>query len=210
VLAIGAHPGDVELGAAGVLLAHQAAGATVTVLTLARAAPGDARAEPESAPAIPAIGTRLGLDDLGAASGGEYLAGGAIEDVLVQTQPTVLYTHTVHDAQPDHRNAHLAAMAAAERVACVYCFQSPSATIDFRPTRFVAIDDHLTAKLQAVAPFASEEEVRDFLEHDQVTSTAVYWARYCEARYAEAFEVVRDRAVVSAEPAGLNPRTAAR
>jgi CheY-like chemotaxis protein len=187
VLAIGAHPGDVELGAGGALLAHHAAGATVTVLTLARGA-GDV---PGPDGAGTAIGTWLGPDELGA---GERLGGAAIESVLAQAQPTVLYTHTVHDAQADHRNAHLAAMAAAGRVGQVYCFQSPSATIDFRPTRFVAIDDHLGGKLRAVAAFAVEPEVRGFLEPDQVTPTALYWGRYCEARHAEAFEVIRNRA----------------
>jgi CheY-like chemotaxis protein len=191
VLAIGAHPGDVELGAGGALLAHHAAGAAVTVLTLARA--GGHRPGPGAGG--PVIGTRLGPDELG---GGDSLAGAAIETVLAQTRPTVLYTHTVHDAQADHRNAHLSAMAAAGRVGQVYCFQSPSATIDFRPTHFVAIDNHLTGKLRAVAAFASEPEVRGFLEPDQVTPTALYWGRYCEARHAEAFEVVRKRAAGAA------------
>jgi two-component system response regulator HydG len=195
VLAIGAHPGDVEIGAAGALLAHQAAGIEVTVLTLSPAAPGGAGTEirPESAEAARAIGTRLELHDL--VSPDSYQAdpaGAAAERAIEQIQPTVLYTHSIHDDQPDHRNAHLAAIAAARRIGRVYCFQSPSATIDFRPTRFVPIGDQIGAKLAAVGAFAAETEVRAFLEPDQVTSTALYWARYCQAQLAEAFEVVRD------------------
>jgi len=74
----------------------------------------------------------------------------------------------------------------------VYGFQSPSATIDFRPTHFVAIDEHLSGKLRTVAAFTGQDEVRAFLEPDQVSSTALYWARYGQAQYAEAFEVLRD------------------
>src|SRR5437763_1283402 len=115
-----------------------------------------------------------------------------VDRAVADTQPTVLYTHSMHDDQQDHRSAHQAALAAARRIGRVYCFQSPSATIDFRPTHFVAIDDQLSGKLQAVGAFTGQDEVRAFLEPDQVTSTALYWGRYCQAQHAEAFEVVRD------------------
>jgi two-component system response regulator HydG len=185
VLAIGAHPGDVEIGAAGALLAHQAAGLPVTILTLSGAAP--AGSGPES------LGTRLGVADLvGDDPGMASPASAAIEKAITQTRPTVVYTHSVHDTQPDHRNAHQAVVAAARQVGKLYGFQSPSATIDFRPAHFVAIDDHLKAKLAAAGAYISQDEVRGFLDPDQVTSTAMYWARYCQAHPAEAFEVVRD------------------
>jgi CheY-like chemotaxis protein len=222
VLAIGAHPGDVEIGAAGALLAYQAAGVPVTVLTMGRAAPGGTGQEggdtpggtgPAGAgtprPAAPVIGTRLDAGDL---VGPDLPPGtdpmtAAIEKAVAQARPTVLYTHSVHDSQPDHRNVHHAAMAAARQIARVYCFQSPSATIDFRPAHFVAIDDQFPAKLAAAGAYSAQAEVRDYLEADQVTSTAVYWARYCQAHHAEAFEVVRELAGAGAAPAGA-PGTA--
>jgi DNA-binding response OmpR family regulator len=203
VLAIGAHPGDVEIGAGGALLAHEAAGVAVTILTLSRAAPDGTRwdSEDTSGDATQAIGTRVDLADLAATRGGEGdAASAALAELIAQTQPTVLYTHSIHDTQPDHRAAHLAAVAAARRIGRVYCFQSPSATLDFRPAHFVVIDDHLTAKLAAAGAYVSQAEVRDFLEPDQITSTARYWARYCQAHPAEAFEVVRDRAATGVAP----------
>ena len=195
VLAIGAHPGDVEIGAAGALLAHRAAGVPVTILTMSGASHGGNGREAghEAQQAAEALGARLALDDLvPAGSGDPNIAGAALGRVIAETQPTVLYTHSIHDDQPDHRDAHLAAVAAARRIGRIYCFQSPSATIDFRPTRFVAIDGQLGGKLQAVGAFTGQDEVLAFLEPDQVTSTALYWARYCQAQHAEAFEVVRD------------------
>jgi two-component system response regulator HydG len=189
VLAIGAHPGDAEIGAGGALLAHQAAGVAVTVLTLAAA--GD---RGPGGPAA-AIGTRVGIEDLvGDAEGEANPASAAIGRLIAQIQPTVLYTHSVHDSQPEHRNTHLAAMAAARRVGRVYCFQSPSATLEFRPGQVVPIDEHIAGKLRAVRAFAAQPEVRDYLAPDLVTTTARYWSRYCEANHAEAFEVIRERA----------------
>jgi two-component system response regulator HydG len=202
VLAIGAHPGDVEIGAAGTLLAHKAAGLAVTILTLSPGAPDAAGVaggrEPDGA--APVIGTRVSLDDLVGTDPAERdtVATAAIERLITQTQPAIVYTHSLHDAQQDHRNAHAAVVAAAWKIGRVYCFQSPSATADFRPTHFVGIDDHIEGKLSAVRAFAAQPEVRDYLDPDLVTSTANYWSRYCEARHAEAFEVVRDRATVGA------------
>jgi CheY-like chemotaxis protein len=114
VLAIGAHPDDVEIGAAGALLAHRAAGDAVAILTLS-----------------------LGR---------------------------------------------------------VYCFQSPSATVDYRPTHFVTIDDHIGRKLKAIDAFTSQAGVRDYLEPDLIASTARYWSRYGGGSHAEPFEAVRHRA----------------
>jgi LmbE family N-acetylglucosaminyl deacetylase len=126
----------------------------------------------------------------------------AIDRLIAQAQPTVLYTHSVNDSQLDHRNAHTAVVAAARRIGSVFCFQSPSATFDFRPAHFVAIDDYIAGKLSALRSFAAQPEVRDYLEPDQVTSTARYWSRYCEAQHAEAFEVVRDRSAAAGMAAG--------
>jgi two-component system response regulator HydG len=209
VLAIGRHPGDVEIGAAGTLLAHKAAGLAVTILTLSHGAPDAAETEGGREPdgAVPVIGTTVNLDEIGGPSNGEGDAAAvAIERLIAKTHPAVVYTHSVHDGQQDHRNTHAAVVAAAWKVGRVYCFQSPSATADFRPTHFVAIDDFIDGKLSAVRAFDSQPEVRGYLDPDLVTSTASYWSRYCGARYAEAFEVVRDRATVGAS--GGAPGTA--
>jgi LmbE family N-acetylglucosaminyl deacetylase len=104
----------------------------------------------------------------------------------------VIYTHSLHDVHQDHRNVHQDAMVATRGIGRVYCFQSPSATVDFRPTRFVSIDDHVERKLAAINAFASQTEVRAYLVPDLIKSTARYWSRYGDGLYAEAFEVIRE------------------
>ena len=197
VLAIGAHPDDVEIGAAGTLLAHKAAGDTVAILTLSRGAHGGdqvLRAR-ESQEAADVIGARLFLDDLQDTlipEGNPTI--GVIDQVIAEVQPTIVYTHSIHDVHQDHRNTHRAAMVAARRVGRIYCFPSPSATVDYRPTYFVTIDDHIGRKLKAIDTFGSQAGVRDYLEPGLITSTARYWSRYCGGSHAEPFEVIRDRA----------------
>ena len=198
VLAIGAHPDDVEIGAAGTLLAHRQMGHEVSILTLSRGARGgleNTRAS-EAQQAAEVIGATLYQEDLkdtSIAEGDPTIS--VIGRVVAEVRPTVIYTHSLHDVHQDHRNTHRAALVAVREVGRVYCFQSPSATVEFRPTRFVPIDGQLDGKLRAIDAFASQVEIRAYLEPDLISGTARYWSRFCGARYAEPFEVVRESAV---------------
>jgi LmbE family N-acetylglucosaminyl deacetylase len=194
ILAIGAHPDDVAIGAAGTLLAHRASGDEVVILTLSRGArDGDQiRRARESQEAADVIGARLFLNDL------EYtrIPEGdptvcVIDQVVAEILPTIVYTHSIHDAHQDHRNTHRAAMAACQHVGQVYCFQSPSATADYRPTHFVNIDDHIGLKLKTIDAFTSQADWPGYLDPDVIASTARYWSRYGSDSYAEPFEAIR-------------------
>ena len=196
VLAVGAHPDDVEIGAAGALLAHRAAGHDVAILTMSRGArggPDDARAgEARDAAAI--LGAELYLEDLEDTRISESDPTiSAIRAVVEAVQPTTIYTHSIHDVHQDHRNTHRAVMVASRGVGSVFCYQSPSATVDFRPGRFITIDEYIAAKLAAIGAFGSQVAVRRYLEPDLIEATARYWSRYGGGRHAEAFEVVRDQ-----------------
>jgi LmbE family N-acetylglucosaminyl deacetylase len=108
----------------------------------------------------------------------------------------------------DHRNAHRAVMAAVAAVTRVYCFQSPSATVDFRPGRFVAIDADLDRKLVAVGAFAAQSPARSYLDEDVIRSTARYWSRFGDSSYAEAFEVIRESGALPMRPPAGTTATA--
>jgi two-component system, NtrC family, response regulator HydG len=208
VLAIGAHPDDVEIGAAGTLLVHRSMGHEVSILTLSRGARGgtETTRAGESETAALALGATLFLEDLSDTQIGEGDPTiGVIRRVVETVRPTVIYTHSLHDVHQDHRNTHRAAMVAIREVGRVYCFQSPSATVDFRPSRFVTVDDQLERKLLAIKAFASQTQVRAYLEPDLIESTARYWSRFGDGRYAEAFEVIREAATQgqAAEPAAV-------
>ncbi len=204
VLAIGAHPDDVEIGCAGSLLGHRAAGDAVAILTMTQGESGgdrDWRAR-ESERSATYLGAQLflrDLEDTGIPAGNPTV--GMIEEVVAEFGPNVVYTHSINDLHQDHRAVHRAAMVAVRAVPHVYCFQSPSATVEFRPTRFIPIDGHLDGKLEAIRAFASQTASRDYLDEELIRSTARYWGRFGGGRYAEPLEVVRDRA--AADPLRL-------
>jgi two-component system, NtrC family, response regulator HydG len=149
----------------------------------------------ESELAAKVIGARLFLDDLQDTSISESDPTiSVISGVVESVRPTAIYTHSFHDVHQDHRNTYRAVMVAVRDIGRVYCFQSPSATVDFRPTRFVNIDEYVDRKLQAIDAFASQVELRAYLDPELILATARYWSRFGGGRYAEAFEVVRESA----------------
>ncbi len=96
-------------------------------------------------------------------------------------------------------------MVAARQIGRVFCFQSPSATVEFRPTRFVRIDEQLETKLAAIEAFGSQVAVRAYLEPDLISATARYWSRFGDGRFAEAFEVIRDGVAVKSRSPAAQP-----
>ena len=201
VLAIGAHPGDVAMGAAGALLAHRGAGHEISVLTLTRRgslvtghSEGTQIARPgESEMAALALGATLFAEDLqdtGSEEGDPAV--GVIRRIIEAVRPATIYTHSRYDADSDHRNTHQAVMRTAAEVGCVYCFQSPSVTAEFRPTHFVTIDEQSERKFLAIKALAAPGQVRACAELDLVGPPARHWSRFGAGPHAEAFEVVRE------------------
>ncbi|WP_262849728.1 response regulator [Mumia quercus] len=193
VLAVGAHPDDIEIGVGATLAAHAAAGDETVILTLSGGAVGgevDARHE-EALAAAGVIGARLVHLDfadthLDPASG--LIT--AIEEVVADVDPQRVYTHSTHDRHQDHRAVHQAVEVATRTVPGVWCFQSPSATVDFRPNRFIDVEGFVETKLRMLAAYASQSH-RDYMAPDLVRATARYWSRFMTAREAEPLETVR-------------------
>lgn len=195
VLAVGAHPDDVEIGCAGTLLEHRRTGDEVSVLTLSHGAVGGTAEDRvgESAQAALLMGARLLLADLPDTQidpGVETIR--LVEAVVRDVDPTVVYVHSPHDHHQDHRAVHTATMSATRGIPQVFCYQSPSASNQFFPTRFAPIDAVLQNKVEVLGSFASQSE-RAYLEPELVVAGARYWARQLapRSRYAEPFEVIR-------------------
>ncbi len=195
VLAIGAHPDDVEIGVGGILLRHTARGDRVSLLTMTGGEQGGdtiERAE-ESQRAADLIGAKLyhrELADTSVSDGG--LTIGTIKEVIDEVSPTTVYTHTLCDVHQDHRNVHSATLVAARGVPRIYCYQAPSTTVEFKPTKFIAIDDYINEKLEAIAAYDSQTMTRAYLEPDLLRSTARYWSRFSGSTFVEPLEVIRE------------------
>ncbi|MFM9878032.1 MAG: response regulator [Rhodoglobus sp.] len=200
VLAVGAHPDDVEIGVGGILASHRASGDQVVILTLSRGGRGGSPEDRqhESLASAELLGARLFLEDL---VDTEITNTGPtvqiIERVVRETNPTIVYTHSSHDRHQDHRATHEATVVATRAVDTVACFQSPSSTVDFRPTRFVSIDGFTDKKLELLSCFRSQSEIRNYLDPEFVLATARYWSRFGAGNSVEPLEILRETADMS-------------
>jgi LmbE family N-acetylglucosaminyl deacetylase/AmiR/NasT family two-component response regulator len=194
VLAISAHPDDAEIGIGATLARHTRHGHAVTMLTLSGGevggTPGARAAELAEAAAV--LGARLehrSLPDTGIAEGPPTVP--LIEEVVAQVRPTVVYLHSAEDTHQDHRAVHRAGLVAVRGVPTVLCYQSPSATVTYRPGRFSDVTGFLDVKLTALACHRSQSHAW-YMDPELVTATARFWGRYGRIRHAEPLEVVRD------------------
>lgn len=200
VLAVGAHPDDVEIGVGGILASHRANGDQVVILTLSRGGKGGSPEDRqhESLHSAETLGARLFLEDL---VDTEITNTGPtvqiIERVVNEINPSIVYVHSIHDRHQDHRATHEATVVATRAVGTVACYQSPSSTVDFRPTRFVGIDAYINKKLELLQCFQSQLEIRTYLDPEFVVATARYWSRYGGGRAVEPLEILRETADMS-------------
>lgn len=202
VLAIGAHPDDVEVGVGGILAAHALAGDSVTVLTLSkgRREGGVQLAWEEGAAAASIIGSRLILEDC-LDNPGAVLP--VVRRVVDEVRPTIVYMHSRNDRRQDHRAVHEATVAATEEIGTVACYQGTTGTVEFQPTRFIPIDGVLEQKLSMVACFASRGQRAGYLHSDFVVASARYWSQYGQGMHCEPLEVIRESVLSPVGPALL-------
>ncbi|SEP45205.1 N-acetylglucosaminyl deacetylase, LmbE family [Rhodospirillales bacterium URHD0017] len=196
VLAIGAHPDDVEIGCGGALAKHNADYDVLHILTLSRGAAGgdvNLRAvEAHNAAAL--VGARLELGKLR----DTYITDGAetisiIEAAIRELQPTDVYTHSLEDTHQDHRAVHTASLVAARSVPNVYCYQTPSSTVEFKPHRFVDITHYIEQKIALIGAYKSQVDRMESIQPDVILSTARYWGRFAGYVLAEPLRIVRQR-----------------
>ncbi|WP_138731694.1 PIG-L deacetylase family protein [Modestobacter excelsi] len=209
VLAVGAHPDDIELGCGGTLLAHSAAGDAVTMLVMTGGenGPGDdaavvgRRAEQERAARTLGAGLLWGgLRDCTLTPDAATVA--VVERALAETDADVVYVHAPDDSHQDHRATAAATLSAARRLSRVLHYQSPS-TLTFSPTTFVDVTAYLSGKLAALGAHASQVEMSAMVEPDAVVASARHWGAQARIGYAEAFAPTR--MVLDLAPAPRHP-----
>lgn len=198
VLAIGAHPDDVESGVGGILATHRAAGDSVTILTLSRGMRdgGVQKAWTEGSRSAAIIGATLLFEEVVGDSATTSLVD-TIRRVIAEVEPTTVYVHSSNDDDHDHRAVHEATLIAAAKVRTVACYQGTASTVDFRPNRFVSIDGHTDTKLAMLECFDVQDNRPSYLEPDFALATARAWSRYGGGTYTEPLEIIRDSARVS-------------
>ena len=194
VLAIGAHPDDVEIGCGGILVNHRNNGDEIAILTLSSGKCGGDTAvrikESMQAAAILQAKLFMGdLEDTNISEGAETIE--SISKVVREFEPDIVYTHSKNDSHQDHRNCYRATIVSARSVQELQSYQSPSSNIHFMPSRFVDISKTIKEKKDLISCYRTQTTKCRYLKESLITSTAEYWGRYAGFGLVEPLEVIR-------------------
>lgn len=196
ILAIGAHPDDIEFGCGGTLAKLYAEGNQINILTLSLGHYGGdpliRKAEAYNAAKLQGAKLYLGnFPDTKISNGIETIQ--FIEDVVQKVKPTHVYTHSICDSHQDHRSTFQATVIACRSVFNLFSYLSPSSTVDFRPNIFINIDHYIDKKLEIIALYKSQRSTKPYLQPEIVVATAKYWGRFCNYSLAEPMEVIKQQ-----------------
>jgi LmbE family N-acetylglucosaminyl deacetylase len=194
VLAVGAHPDDIEAGCAGTLALHKSNGAKVYLLVLSR---GEASGDPEAKElACKKSAELLGVDGLFFGGLKDTKIHDGIETILViekiidKIEPDIVYAHTFKDTHQDHRNSAYATLSAARRCKQILMYETPNTLKEFFPQVFTDIEKTFDVKKKTLQLFGRESE-RFWHAAKAIEGLAVFRGFQAGVRVAEAFEVGR-------------------
>ncbi len=193
-LAIGAHPDDVELGAAGFLMKLKDSGARVYALTMTR---GELGGEPDRRPReSEQAAAFMRLDgakvlDFPDTRLGEHVPAmrAAIEREIRALGATVVLTHTDVDVHGDHRAVHSASREAARAVPTVLCYEDVSTSKEFVPNYFVDISSYMGDHLKAIS-FHRSQVKRKYMDPEVVRGRAAHRGLQIGTSFAMAFRTL--------------------
>lgn len=195
ILAIGAHPDDLELACGGSLAKFSDAGYEIHALVMSTGKVGGDSSRRRSE-------ARAGADFLGLSAvevldfpdtdlsthGREMVA--AIETRVKDFGPALVLTHSEHDQHQDHHAVHLATLRAARRHSSILCFESPSVTRKFNPSFYIDIENYVDIKIEAIKRHR-DQAGKPYMGAERTRGTAAFRGSQAKTAFAEGFEPVR-------------------
>ncbi len=195
VVAIGAHPDDIEIGAGGAIALHRMRGDSVTFLILTSGGQIENKEtrEREAIRAARVLGIDdvrfLGFPDTQVPYRSETID--RIEEHVHEIEPDRIYIHSEEDTHQDHRKSSLGAIAATRNSNEVFAYESPSTRSSFAPEHFIPFSEYvLNRKIEAIRTHESQA-TKQYLEADAMKGLARFRGRQANSEYAESFQVIR-------------------
>ena len=197
VLAVGAHPDDVEAGCFGTLLRHKSCGDRVFVVVTTRG--GDSARnwetiEGEFKKAQSLLGQSYTiLDNPNGHYSMTWKTVGELDAIVRQHEIDTVYSVWHGDSHQDHQMTFKNVLAAcrSKRVSNLYCYELPDysyrSNISFAARRFVDVTAFLDTKIEAVSAFETYFTPRQL---EAIEGLARHRGGACGVKYAEAFEVI--------------------
>ncbi|MBI5893790.1 MAG: PIG-L family deacetylase [Deltaproteobacteria bacterium] len=198
ILAIGAHPDDIEIGCAGAIMKYRKSGHRVYLLIISDGSMGGnvkiRRKEQEDAARIMKVDKIFwgGFKDTGLENKGKELID-TIEGVLKKIKPTFIFVNYPKDTHQDHRLLADAAISATRHTRNVLFYEVPT-SVDFNPTVFVDISKFMKKKVKALTAHVSQvhrTNIEGLSIIEIAKSSAHFRGTHGRVKYAEGFIPLR-------------------
>jgi LmbE family N-acetylglucosaminyl deacetylase len=198
VLALGAHPDDIEYGCGGMLTKYAERGHDVYLWIASDGALGGDGAvrKQEQAESARIMGVREvfwgDYRDTEIPLTRELIVG--IEAVIRRIDPRMIFVHFPDDTHQDHRNLAQATLSATRYVPNFLFYEGPT-TQNFTPNCFTDIEsvleDRKLACLKAHRSQVSKTNIEDLTILELAKSAANFRGIQARVKYAEAFQSIR-------------------
>lgn len=193
ILAIGAHPDDIEFGCGGTLLKYAAQGHRIYLLVMSKGGQGG-DSDTRMAEQVASVGI-IGAKGLfwGDAEDTRLAIGLAtiqdIEQIMAAVKPDFIFCHFHDDTHQDHRHLTQMVVSATRNIRNVLFFEGPTSQ-RFDPAVFVDISRWMDKKrdlLNAHQSQVSRTNIEGLSILDMADATAVFRGVQGRVKYAEAF-----------------------
>jgi len=197
ILAIGAHPDDIEFGCGGALIKYTQKGQRLFLLVMTGGGLGGSsvlRTEEQKASGKILGANKIfwgGYEDTHLVVDVELI--GKIEAVIAEVKPDFIFCNFPDDTHQDHRHLAQAIMSATRYIRNVLFFEGPT-TQNFNPQVFVDISDTLDKKMKALKAHRSQvmkTNIEDLSIVEVARSSANFRGIQGRVKYAEAFHALR-------------------
>ena len=197
ILAIGAHPDDIEFGCGGTIVKYTQKGHRLFLHIMTKGGSGadtSTRAREQEASKV-----ILGAEDIfwGGYEDTLLLVDveliGKIEKVIKKVKPDFIFCNYPEDTHQDHRHLAQAVMSATRYIRNVLFYEGPT-TQNFKPHVFVDISDTLNIKIKALKAHKSQvmkTNIEGLSIIEVARSSANFRGIQGRVKFAEAFHSLR-------------------
>jgi LmbE family N-acetylglucosaminyl deacetylase len=199
ILAIGAHPDDIELGCGGTLAKFKDQGSKIYGIIFSsgekgvKALKGKEKRKKEAYK----VARYLGFDYLWICEFKDTELQEnipqmvkEIEDRIRQLKPDIVFTHSPEDIHQDHRAVFEATKIASRENVSLLCYEDVRTSHEFIPNFFVDIEDYIDDKLKLIK-FHKSQRKKQYMDLECIKGRAAHRGLQAGVKYAEAFYVYK-------------------
>ena len=195
IIAIGAHPDDIEIGAGGALARHVEKGDKVLMVVMTGGEEGGASVkvrlkELDASAKILGVGETicLGYPDMEVPANSAPIK--KLDEIIKKFAPTRAYIPYAREVHQDHRHTSEAGLAACRNLPQILMYEGPSTFPDFKVDYWIDIAEFMDKKLNALSAYVSQGE-KDILKIDSIRSLNHFRGYQARTSYAEGFNIFR-------------------